>query len=49
MRNCKFEELIDEYFLNRLTEDEKSTFEEGAVWPSSPTNQGVCQTIFGLT
>ena len=28
MRNCKFEEMIDEYLLNRLTEDEKSTFEE---------------------
>ncbi len=28
MRNCKFEEMIDEYLLNRLTEDEKNTFEE---------------------
>ncbi len=28
MRNCKFEQMIDEYLLNRLTEDEKSTFEE---------------------
>jgi len=28
MRNCKFEEMIDEYLLSRLTEDEKSTFEE---------------------
>lgn len=28
MRNCKFEEMINEYLLNRLTEDEKSTFEE---------------------
>lgn len=28
MRNCKFEEIIDEYLLNRLTEDERSTFEE---------------------
>lgn len=28
MRNCKFDEMIDEYLLNRLTEDEKSTFEE---------------------
>ena len=28
MRNCKFEEMIDNYLFNRLTEDEKSTFEE---------------------
>jgi len=28
MRKCKFEEMIDEYSLKRLTEDEKSTFEE---------------------
>ncbi len=28
MRNCKFEEMIDKYLLNRLTEDEKNTFEE---------------------
>jgi len=28
MRNCKFEEMIDKYLLNRLTEDEKNTLEE---------------------
>ncbi len=28
MRNCKFKEMIDKYLLNRLTEDEKNTFEE---------------------
>jgi len=28
MRNCKFEEMIDKYLLNRLSEDEKSIFEE---------------------
>lgn len=28
MRNCKFEEIIDKYLFNRLTEDEKNTFEE---------------------
>jgi hypothetical protein len=28
MKNCKFEQMIDEYLLNRLTENKKSTFEE---------------------
>lgn len=28
MRNCKFEEIIDKYLFNRLTDDEKNTFEE---------------------
>lgn len=28
MRNCKFEGIIDDYLMNRLTEDEKNSFEE---------------------
>lgn len=28
MKNCKFEEMIDGYLLNRLTENEKNTFEK---------------------
>jgi hypothetical protein len=28
MRNCKFEETIDNYLFNRLTKDEKNKFEE---------------------
>jgi hypothetical protein len=28
MKNCKFEELIDEYLLNRLSEEKKEGFEE---------------------
>lgn len=28
MKNCKFEEMIDDYLLNRLAEDEKNAFEE---------------------
>ncbi len=28
MKNCKFEETIDKYLLNRLADDEKNTFEE---------------------
>lgn len=28
MRECKFKELIDDYLLNRLTEDDKNKFEE---------------------
>lgn len=28
MRNCKFEGIIDEYLMNRLTDDKKNEFEE---------------------
>lgn len=28
MRNCKFEEIIDKYLLNQLSDDQKNTFEE---------------------
>ena len=28
MRNCKFEGIIDEYLMNRLTDDQKNEFEE---------------------